>query len=534
MHTNTFNLLTLTLLEGSMLPFQVSIDSFIMKTDLRYLFALALLSMASCSKDNLSQPENPQTSKPQEAIVLTADETECLPLFETDYNRSHKEVLALADGLMKQIAKEEQQTKVAIPARTAVLSDSIVLAIPMTKSATAQMPQEAKIYVVNFGKKAGFSLIAGDKRVQSAVLAYDGSGEFDVNTDNPGAQLAMELMKEYIQSEIERMEAMRGDSVYTTLEAKYGFGADANTSEQTPRTRSSFQQPQFVAMDGMPGSSPDNPYGTRQGSNWQVVSNGLTWYWAPVDNIVDAENVCYQEMMTLVYPMIPAQWGQDWPYNTEVKKVIGAPKTGCGPTAMAQIMAYHRKPAGYMWDDYGYNLLEKLDFEHNRSFAWESKSSTIITNVGQLFKDIGLKVGMQYFPSGSGAHSNRVPNAFSQYGYSTSKLIDINIQSLIDYLQDNKKPVYTRGSHVGGGHAWVVDGYGQKADYNMIYKNCYYQGEYVGYLKTVKVNFTMDEYYYHCNWGWNGKDNGWYLAGIFYPPSHSQYDRNLLMLTEIQ
>lgn len=57
----------------------------------------------------------------------------------------------------------------------------------MTKSATAQMPQEAKIYVVNFGKKAGFTLVAGDKRVQSAVLAYDGSGEFDVNTDNPGA-----------------------------------------------------------------------------------------------------------------------------------------------------------------------------------------------------------------------------------------------------------------------------------------------------------------------------------------------------------
>lgn len=97
-----------------------------MNTHLRYLSVLALLSMASCSKDNLSQPENPQTSKPQEAIVLTADETERLPLFETDYNRSHQEVLALADGLMKQIAKEEQQTKAVIPARTAVLSDSIV------------------------------------------------------------------------------------------------------------------------------------------------------------------------------------------------------------------------------------------------------------------------------------------------------------------------------------------------------------------------------------------------------------------------
>lgn len=79
--------------------------------------------MVSCSKENLSQQENPLASKPQEAIVLTADETERLPLFEIDYNRSHKEVLAVADNLVKQIAKEEQQTKATIPARTAVLSD---------------------------------------------------------------------------------------------------------------------------------------------------------------------------------------------------------------------------------------------------------------------------------------------------------------------------------------------------------------------------------------------------------------------------
>ena len=98
----------------------------------------------------------------------------------------------------------------------------------------------------------------------------------------------------------------------------------------------------------MPGASPDNPYGTKEGSNWQVVCNGLTWYWAPVDRMVDAENLHRQEVLTLVYPMIPTQWGQGWPNNTEVVRTKNAPATGCGPTAMAQIMAYHRKPAGYM------------------------------------------------------------------------------------------------------------------------------------------------------------------------------------------
>lgn len=491
-----------------------------MKRNLLYVWVLILLGAVSCQKEELPGSDKPE--KTDEAITLTAEEAERLPLFESDYNRSHEEVLALADNLMKQVAEEKRQlTKARQPERTAVLSDSIVIAFPATKSATAQMPQEAKIYVVNFGRKAGFTLVAGDKRVQSAVLAYDGSGEFDVNTDNPGAQLAMELMKEYIQSEIERMEAMRGDSVYKALKAKYGFGAANNTESGEAQTKG-YDAPYFP-MDGMPGGRPDYPYGTRQGSNWQVVCNGLTWYWAPVDNIVDAENVWHQEMMTVVYPLIPAQWHQWWPYNVEVIKEDPGCPVGCVATAMAQIMKFHKKPAGYMWDDYGYNLLEKLDFEHNRSFAWESKSSTIITNVGQLFKDIGLKVGMQYFPSGSGAYSSLVPNAFSQYGYSTSKLIDINIQNLISYLQDNKKPVYTRGSHVGGGHAWVVDGFAQVADYRELYRNAYYRGEYVGYIKVRTVNFYLNDKYFHCNWGWGGQSDGWYLAGTFNPSTNNPY-----------
>lgn len=107
------------------------------------------------------------------------------------------------------------------------------------------------------------------------------------------------------------------------------------------------------------------------------------------------------------------------------------------------------------------------------------------------------------------------------------------------YSLTDKKPVYMSGFRIKSdddliGHAWVVDGYGQKADYNMIYKNCYYQGEYVGYIKTASVNFTFNEYYYHCNWGWNGKDNGWYLAGIFNPPSHGNYEVKLNMIIEIR
>ena len=499
-----------------------------MKTYLRCLFIPALLAVVSCAKTDLT------TSEPgavQEAITLTSEEAQRMPLFESDYTRSHEEVLAIAGNLMEQIAKDRQLVKTRSQAGRPILSDSIVIAAPLTRSTTANATEKIKIYVVNFGDQGGFTLVAGDKRVLNPVLAYSESRAFRTDTDNPGAQLAMEYMKTYVQEEIEKLEALRGDSVYRSLQNRYGFGAVNEPNQGDVRTRG-YDAP-YYPMDGVAGSSPDNPYGTKGGSNWQVVCNGLTWYWAPVDRMVDAETPHYQEMLTLVYPMIPAQWGQDWPYNTEVKKVKGVPKTGCGPTAMAQIMAYHKKPAGYMWDDYGYNVMANLDWEFNRAFTWESKSSAVIDNIGKLLLDIGTISGAQYEPTLTGLYTADAAKGFRAMGYwcDYRKYYD---QRLIEYSLTDKKPVYMSGQRTGGAHAWVVDGYGQKADYNMVYKDCYYQGEYVGYIKTASVNFTMEEYYYHCNWGWHGMDNGWYLAGIFNPPSAGNYNRRLLMLTEIQ
>ena len=45
--------------------------------------------------------------------------------------------------------------------------------------------------------------------------------------------------------------------------------------------------------------------------------------------------------------------------------------------------------------------------------------------------------------------------------------------------------------HYVDGHAWVVD----------------------GYIDEVKNN--VHSYYLHCNWGWGGTSNGYYLSDTF-------------------
>ena len=57
-----------------------------MKTYLRYLFVPALLAVVSCAKTDLTTPK---PGAVQEAITLTSEEAQRMPLFEPDYNRSH-------------------------------------------------------------------------------------------------------------------------------------------------------------------------------------------------------------------------------------------------------------------------------------------------------------------------------------------------------------------------------------------------------------------------------------------------------------
>lgn len=58
--------------------------------------------------------------------------------------------------------------------------------------------------------------------------------------------------------------------------------------------------------------------------------------------------------------------------------------------------------------------------------------------------------------------------------------------------------IYVDGRLVGGsgGHAWIIDGYG------------YYQ---VHHYEEPTIQKTL----FHCDWGWGGEDNGYYLSDLF-------------------
>lgn len=258
-------------------------------------------------------------------------------------------------------------------------------------------------------------------------------------------------------------------------------------------------------------------------NQWNVVNpaldlgiadqNGNIIPWVPLE-IIDQWDVS-----TTYGPFITTRWNQKLNledttkigYNKFVRYnncTKGSTPTGCVAVAMGQIMKYHNFP----------NIFN-INNMPNTVNANNSENANAI-NVSHLLQNIGQKVNMQYSCTESSSYSADARTAFiSQYGYYTSNLSPMDLNSIIDNLTESL-PVYLDGCRdkivktsprsigifrftVGRTtytydkcHAWVTDGY-QKIDRTVVYENNH------------TSTYTIAEHI-RMNWGWGGKHNGWY------------------------
>lgn len=205
-------------------------------------------------------------------------------------------------------------------------------------------------------------------------------------------------------------------------------------------------------------------------------------------------------------------WHQNCYYNdlcpVDAGGQCGHVYAGCVATAMAQIIKFWGQPSigtgshtyhpsgypqqsvNYGQTTYNYSIMpDKLD---SLSTADE------IFAVAQLQWHCGVAVDMMYGINGSGAYSSDVPEAMSShfnynsqmYQHSRDNYSLTQWQNKLRESFDAGKPVYYSAQDDGGagGHAFICDGY----DANDMF---------------------------HFNWGWNGKDNGFYAIDALHPTS---------------
>ena len=216
------------------------------------------------------------------------------------------------------------------------------------------------------------------------------------------------------------------------------------------------------------------------------------------------------------------QWGQESPSNDFVTALEGAGcPSGCVAVALAQICCNSRYPkycspdiltilknndlVSDNWDgEYNYYSMKYVDHYEYTPKEYDLKSKGR-SNVATLMYDIGKGVKMSYGINSSGTSIANAYRWLQEKGFSCSEIMEYNY-SAIEKSVSNDKPVYIRGRRRTGrhsytGHAWVID---QCAEFKCVMEN----------TKTKDIQ-TITDNFVHCNWGWNGECNGYYLSGLF-------------------
>jgi len=333
-------------------------------------------------------------------------------------------------------------------------------------------------YVFNFDDSAGFAIVSADERIGTPVLAFTTKGSFNRETDNPGMALFLKMLDAYLINSITEAEQQK-DSLLNSIHNKLNTDDIANISPKAATTDCST-----------PG-------------------------------------MCIER----VGPLIEVKWGQLWPFNDSIPPASacsinnivnngilhhnynpgGRYLTGCVATATTQIISYWRYPDlnGYflngmpMPGHFGWGYM--VDKETKQDFYNMSATTGLgqaiknwfIQAIGQVFAKIGTNVGMFYGCDGSSAYSQDALNYLSSLGFLVSSFGNYNYAQIKSYLSSGYygRLVYTRGCDVEKGcHAWVIDGY-----------------------MSITISNTGEQKFVYSNWGWDGRENGWFYENILNP-----------------
>ena len=361
-------------------------------------------------------------------------------------------LFCIQGAFSKQLTSSEAQTiatsfyrnKQASSIRTAsspISSTTLKLVYSCTdssvKTRTSGSTSNVYYYIFNVGTNGGFVIVSGDDRAKP-ILGYTDSGSFSADNmpDN------FKNWMSFYQRELKALAAIAEDTI-----------AIANSVSTT--------------------STP-------------VTTKASTF-------------------ATYINPLLGTiAWDQSAPYNIFCPK-IGTEKapTGCVATAMAQIMKYYQWPVkGAGTHSYRPAQLSKpltVDFSKT-TYSWTNMLNTYGTStaiqdtaVATLMYHCGVAVNMDYTAASSGAYSNDIPAALSNYfGYDPNAQLvtrDYYTQAewtnLIKTELNSARPILYGGSSADGGHQFICDGYNSA---NLFHFNWGWSGSYNGYFELTSLN----------------------------------------------
>lgn len=338
-------------------------------------------------------------------------------------------------------------------------------------------------------KCSDMAIVCGDKRFPS-VIAYIDS----YKADNEAANIMIDNAKSQVLnsiSQIKHFEDSLRDNTINKIRSRINLTGDFNYKD--------IESKIFLTDKDTRG--------------WAVTPGGT--------------------QVSFIGPLTHTKWNQDYPYNMYAPSTIGTNDifdseyndhypAGCAVVAMAQIAAYCKpNMTGINWDVA--SATSVIDPNSN--------SAIQIANVISM---IAKGSGTTYGPNGGTTNTDKAINYMKTLGISIDGARSCNFQNMKSSL-DALRPVYvtgtsrkilTRGDFYGdGNHAWLIDGY---------------------QIRERGTRSILKQYntYCHCNFGWGGSMDGWYLfnsdgsisfnVGYEWSGQYKIYDYNLLAYPNVR
>lgn len=213
-----------------------------------------------------------------------------------------------------------------------------------------------------------------------------------------------------------------------------------------------------------------------------------------------------------VAPRITVNWGQTGLYGMECPNRI----SGCSNTAAAQAMTYFNYPSSIKLG-YDNNTTLTLDWNNikkhiNGISSTESCcSSTTHSTISKLLRQIGYDANSNYTSDGRGTLTSRtnLRNAMLKYGFKVGAITNYSNYCIVSQLGSGI--ILIRGQeNNNAGHMWVADGYKYKKQEYRTYTRPQYSTKWT--LLSTEVQIFS---YNHFNWGYDGKDNGYFNENVF-------------------
>ena len=235
------------------------------------------------------------------------------------------------------------------------------------------------------------------------------------------------------------------------------------------------------------------------------------------------------EPISYVGPLVEVKWNQGYPFNMKMDYVTWNGYTaqmsvGCTVIAAAQMMSSNRHPMSAPGDSatYPWNNLKLVSnylnmknyFPYYPDALPLPEKSEYVDQLADVLHHIGKCFNVFFHEGGTGATIEDVLAGLKSLDpvyYKDAKWVTIkdNMDKIYKLLNASK-PVYIRGSNMGNssGHAWIIDGY-LNCERDVVIT------ETSGYNPPVTYTRREQGTMLHCNWGWQGTGDGYFLPGIF-------------------